>query len=206
MTEDSIFGKLNDKAEPLVNDLLTFENILNNPVLKPISEAEKRKTDIEDMIAKKLTDIKRDKQWLEEAINDIPVYSDSGFIGRLLKVNADMTDIIKLQDINVDILKNTIREMMDIIKQRYGILEAEDISIPAKEQGSKDYKLLLEEEVNSSSDIKKEVASAILELFMGDNRQIPDESKFKDACISYYQNEQNKEKKKCVAPLMEKFK
>lgn len=110
-----------DESNPLVNIPYTYQNIVDNPIVKPVSEADRRIRDLEEMIYKKSGDIKKDQEWISANLKEFPVYSDSLFISKLLKLFYESSDIIKLQSLQMKTLKSCITEIFEIVSEKYGV-------------------------------------------------------------------------------------
>lgn len=195
----------------LVNEPYTYENIVNNPILKPISEVDKSIRDIDEMIYKHLVDAKREKEWINQAIIDIPAYSDSQFVARLIKLSQDTQQVIKLQDIQIRSLKRTIQEIVDIVREKYGVREEEQEE-EKRSYRKKEERLKEDEEyreylvsLNSKEDpLVREISKRILEIFDADNFSKNEKQRFNSACATYYKEEADKLKKDIAIKIIRK--
>ena len=206
MVEDNLFevrdeSKIGDIV-PLVNEPYTYENMVNNPIIKPIAECDRSLRDLDDMIYKKLIDIKRLKERINTVITDVPSYQDSSFVGDLIKLTQNMDDVIKLQDIQFANTKDCIKKIAGEVNDRYGIRlgEAEEYVEPTRiiPEGSVEAYL----EKMCAHDRYGEIAKSIKEIFLKTTKGKDEQEKFNNAGIEYYSKELDKGKRKIAAQLI----
>lgn len=206
MAEDKyqdIFKRIDKQPEKLiVEEDFGFDSIMNNPILKPLSEANNRVYDLDEMIYKKLNDMVLDKKWISDTIGDIPEYSTSNFVGRVIKLNTDMTDVIKLQDLIIYSLKQAIKEINSIVKTKYGVIidEQEQTQKP-KEEPKIDYLGYLKGLSGKEGDAGV-IAKHILDVCNSDNSGKSIDKIFSDVCVDCYKNETDKNKKKIISQIL----
>lgn len=189
---------------PLTDEILDYENLMQNPVLKPIAEAERSLNDMDEMIFKKLSDANRDDIWIQQCLHDIPTYSDSQFISRQIKLYTETSDVIKLLMIQNNTLRDTIKDMIDIIKMNYGVKVASSSPQPVQKEERIDYTVHLEEVINTAKDeAVREAAKKVLEKLNANPDNKSDKDKFKIACADCYKDEKDREKKKIIQRILE---
>lgn len=189
--------------EPLINEPYTYDNMMNNPIIKPISEVDRSLRDLDEMINKMLIDSRRDKQWVNAAIEDVPSYQDSPFVSRIIELTKNTQNIIKLQDIEIKNLKNAIREIVEIVKEKYGVRVDEeqyaDVETIVPEQNYGNYLLKLME---SGDRELAEVAKQIKGVFDRDRVSRDEKQRYQNACAEVYKNEAEKPIKDMIARIM----
>lgn len=193
--------------DPIVPEPYTYENIYQNPILKPISEVDRSLYDIDEMIDKKLTDAKRDREWITTALNDNPEYSDVAFIARLLKLVQEVDDVIKFLILEKRNLRECIQEINEIVTQRYGVKvsqQGDSLKVKVHEtkipEGSERKYL---EKISKHSDKKTaEIAMKLLEDF---DKNIDEEDlskRFYQICGRGYDEFKDKKDKDIIAKIV----
>lgn len=202
-TDVDAFG---NETGPLVDEPYTYENIVNNPVIKPIAETDRSIRDLDEMIFKKLTDMKRDKNYINSAIDDVPAYQDSPFIAKLIKLAQNADDIIKLQDIRNNNLTGCIKEMIQIIRERYGVrglTSKEDEYVePETKIPEGSYKSYLEKLTQHKDKNIASMSIKIFQIFIEDKVSKDDKIKFENACSQVYKDEIEKSMKRIVNKIL----
>jgi hypothetical protein len=208
--EDELFAT---KEEPkqnsnlidaLVNEPYTYENIVNNPIIKPISECDRSLRDLDDMIGKKLADIRRLQLKINAVINDAPSYQDTAFVSDLIKLAQSMDDVIKLQDIQFANTKSCIREMNGEVKKRY-LIKFDDEEEPVEpttiipEGSIEGYLTRL---INNYDEVIKGIAISIKEVFSTTAKGKDEKEKFDNATYEVYSKENDKSKKKVIGKIL----
>ena len=189
--------------EPLVDEPYTYENMVNNPIIKPIAEVDRSLRDLEDMINKKLIDSRRHQQWVNAAIEDVPAYQDSPFVTRLINLVQSTQDVIKLQDIQIKNLKKTIKEIVQIVKQNYGVIvEEERDSYVGPEPEEIEYKEYLNNLIESGEANVSEIAKKILKIYEKDETSKNDKQRFQNSCAEVYKEEQEKSIKEIITKMI----
>lgn len=195
--------------KPLVSESYDYENIINNPIIKPIAETDRSNRDLTEMVRKKVLDAIKDKAWLNSVIGDIPEYSDSPFITKLIKLADDTQHIIKIQDLKNRNLQNCIREMVTLVRERYGVLDVssgisqkEKYVEPEEKIPFGGYIEYLEMIVENGTEDSVEIAKKILEFYKKDKVSKTAKDKFETASVSCYKDESNKKKRKIAENIL----
>jgi hypothetical protein len=196
-------AKLNDIVA-LVNEPYTYENMVNNPIIKPISETDRSIRDLEEMEYKKLIDIKRLKDKINSVIGDVPSYQDSSFIADLIKLSQCMDDVIKLQDIMLTLCKGCIKNIHKDVQEHYGVKqgEAEEYVEPTSVIPEGSILAYLEKLSNNPDEKISNIAKEIKDIFIKTTRGKDDQEKFQSAGIEYYGKTLEKDKRKIAAKIV----
>lgn len=198
--EDS---KLNEPT-PLVNEPYTYENMVANPIIKPIAETDRSLRDLEEMEYKKLIDIKRLKEKINAVISDVPAYQDSSFVTDLIKLSQSMDDVIKLQEIMLNITKGCIKNVHKDVQEHYGVRvgEGEEYEEPTTIIPEGTVQAYLEKLINHRDERIAKIAQEIKDIFEKTLKGKDDKEKYDNAGIEYYSKEPDKEKRKIAAQIM----
>ena len=207
--QDKIFDDTKEVAftnlEPLVNEPYTYENMVNNPIIKPIAELDRSIRDLEDMINKKLIDAKRNQSWINAAIEDVPSYQDSPFIARLISLAKETQDVIKLQDIQLKNYREKVREIFDMVKKNYGVLvdkEKEtyvEVETVVPDEGYEGY---LQRLIDSKNEQITPIAEMIKDIYEKDIVNTDEKRRYENACSEIYKNEPNKTIREIIAKIL----
>lgn len=205
MDEEKLFDK---QPEKLVNEDITFDAIINHPILKTISEVTNRIYDLEEMIWKKGKDIEKDRAWIAEALSDVPEYTTSNFVGRIINLNHDMGDIIKLLMLSNSSLKKAITDINETVKEKYGVRASEEEVKERKVEEHRAKKKL--EEIDYlgylksliGNDDEGNIAKVIKERIENDNSLDTLKTKFEKVVVNYYKEEEDKAKKKIIGEIL----
>ena len=179
---------------PIIDDDLSFDSMIINPILKPISEVNTKIIDLEEMIFKKTQDMEKDKKWIDETYEDIPEYSSSVFINRIVKLKEEMTDILKIQDLEIASLKLAIKEINNLVKEKYGIWKEKSSKDKDIKVSSVDYISYL----NSIQGESEEIAKVAIQKMGSDNSK----KRFDEVLVSMYKQEEDKKKKEFIREFM----
>jgi len=207
MAEDNLFDskeELKAEAPPLVSEPYTYENMVNNPIIKPIAEADRSLRDMEEMEYKKLIDIRRLQLKINSVIEDVPAYQDSSFVADLIKLSQNDDDVIKLQEIMINILKTCISRMHENINKYYGVKlgESEEYVEPAPVIPEGSVTAYIDKLCGHKDEKLCKVAQEIKEIFSKTTKGKNDQEKFENAGIEYYSKEPDKEKRKIAARII----
>lgn len=182
------------KKQKLIEEDYSYDNMVNNPILKPIAEADRTISDYIEIIYKKVVDATNRKKSINKKIEDIPAYQTSNMVGEILRLNAEYDDIVKLKDLQILKYVDCIREMYKLVNEKYGIYKEE-----VKEKKQFDYKDYL----NSISDKEaKDYAKLILKEFEEDKVTTNQKKRFEIACGEIYSKESDKNKQTIIAKIM----
>jgi hypothetical protein len=208
--EDSSEDSAKERVEPtqrLIDEPYSYDNVMENPIIKPIAEVDRSLRDLDEMIRKKLIDSIKDKKWVNETIGNVPEYSDSPFISKLIKLVQEIHDIIKFQDIEIKNLKGCIKEMVEINRQKYGVIveeKGEEVLVEKVKtiipEGS--YINYLKKLAESKKENISEISKKVLEFFESDKTSKDDKIRFEDACMQYYKEEVDKTKKQILSKIL----
>lgn len=190
------------KIKALINTPYTYDNIVRNPVLKPISETDKNLVDIEEMIIKDLIDANKDKAYINSVIADTPYYQDSPFIARLIKLVQSTQNIIKMQDLRDRNLKRCIQEMYEILELKYAIKIGNDFENPKEVIPEGGYLNYLKKLSESSDEKINSIAKEILDFFSRDEKEMDEKRKYENACITFYKKQSDKKIKERVGKII----
>jgi len=183
------------KSEKLIEEDYTYDNLVNNPILKPISEADKTMMDLMEMAYKKFLDAKINKDIINKTITDIPAYQTSAMVAKLLKFNSEVEDIIKLQNLQIKNLRECIKSIYQIVLNKYGVYKEEE----KIERKKINYEIYLNDLLKK--DEIKEFATLILKEFKKD-KNTNEKRKFENACGDVFTKESDKNKKTIIAKIM----
>jgi len=185
----------------LTTEPYTYDNIINQPILKPISETDRSIKDLQEIVNKKLIDIDVAIKWVNETSHDIPIYQESPYVSKLFKISEDTQDIIKFQDLQIKNLKRCISEIVEIVRKKYGVLvlvkEKENVS---EEEGI--YSEYIDKVLNNPDEIIVNIAKEIKKNLEEDQTEYDEKTKFHNACIKYYKDEADKKKKEIAGRIM----
>lgn len=197
--EKNIYEQLKNTDKFIVEDL-SFDSIMQNPVLKPLAEINRTILDLEEMNNKRLTDADRDFKWCDAISQEIPRYSESIFISRLWRLHSITGDIVKTQDIEIKTLKRAINEMLEIIRKYYGVIAEEEKKTVKKDSFNyEDYlSKLIKESDQDSMDILKNIYTNYL------NERGEEKIRFENACAKIFKEEENKDKKLFISKVLRK--
>ena len=189
---------------PLIDEPYTYENMVNNPIIKPISETDRSLRDLDDMVYKKMIDIKKLKEKVNATITDVPSYQDSSFVSDLIRLTQGMDDIIKLQDIQFTNTKECIKKIAHEVKERYyvKIEGGEDYAEPTTVIPEGSVPNYIDKICSDSNEMVSEIAQKIKEIFSGTIKGRNDKEKFENAGVEYYSKELDKEKRKIAAKII----
>lgn len=193
---------ITSEIEPLILEPYTYENMIQNPVVKPIAEADRSFRAIAEMNWKKELDIQKDQEWIEKKKDAIPRYSESPFIAKLLKVNQEVTDIIKLKNLQIKALRECIKEVFDEIFERYAVKvknsnEYANITTKIPEGSYLNYLTKLSSKEGDAGAIAKK----ILEIYNA-STELNEDKKFQDACRDVYDKETERPLKKLISKIV----
>lgn len=193
-----------EDIEPLVSEPFHYDNIVNNPILKPISETDRSLRDLDEMVYKRLINANNDKKWINKVITEIPFYEESQFVSRLIRFAREYDDLIKLEGLKNKNLKKCIREMVNIVKERYGVRMEEEGKFfePETIIPEEGYEKYLEKMGKHSEEKIANVAKEIIKVFKTDNTADDIRDKFENACMGYYKEEADKNKKNIASKIM----
>lgn len=186
------------RIEPLVNEPYNFENIVNNPIIKPISETDRGVRDLEEIKIKKLIELNAEKKKINEALLETPEYNEITFVGTLLNMVSMISDVMKMQDLQMKKYVECIREINTLIRQNYQI---EDSNGQKNNILNVDYSAYLNKLLSNEDKIIVEVCNLILKEFKINNN--PDMIKrYEDSCMKIYKEVEDKTKKQKIAKIM----
>lgn len=196
-------SKLNE-GTPLVNEPYTYENMVNNPIIKPIAETDRSLRDLEEMEYKKLIDIKRLKEKINVVITDVPSYQDSSFVTDLIKLSQSMDDVIKLQEIMLNITKLCIQKVHKDVQEHYGVRvgDKEEYVEPTTIIPEGSTIAYLEKLCVHRDEKICKIAQEIKEIFTKTEKGKDDKEKYENAGIEYYSKEMDKEKRRIAARII----
>ncbi len=190
------------EIEPLILEPYTYENMMQNPIIKPIAEADRSLRAIEEIKWKKLIDANKDQDWVESKYDTIPRYSESPFIARLTKTNQELGDIIKLLNLQIKTLRECVTEVFDGIMDRYAVkignsTEHKEIETKIPFGGYTNYLTKLSEKEENTGLIAKR----ILEEY-NKSKELNEDKKFQGACTDVYAKETDKPTKKIIGKII----
>lgn len=202
MADINVTSTLPYKPARLVEEDTSYDNLVANPILKPIAIVEKTINDFDEMLNKKLTEANRDKDIVDKILLSSPLYGDSEIFLKMRKINECTSDIIKMQDIIIKQLKDTIREINELVKIKYGLLIEEIPNTSKREEPIYPEFYLEDLRDNSEDEEVREFARKILEVY----KTMPIDSKvvnrFEDACAAVYKDETDKRRKIIVSNIL----
>lgn len=126
MTDD-INERSKADIEKIYDGDLSFKEIKNNPVLKPIAIINNSYANLELTIRKALWDLEQDRKKMDSLIEANPKYSETIIMNVINSMIRNTKTIIHAQDLQKDDMVNTIREMININKEEYALLNDEYI-------------------------------------------------------------------------------
>lgn len=195
--------------EQLIPEPYNYENIMENPIVKPIAETDKRVSDIDEIISKRLANAVDDKKWINDVLQQEPSYSDSVFVGKLLRMWEDTQEVIKLYWLEINCLKECIKEIHIIVTEKYGKkvdskisagdtvkIKAHNVIIP--EGSEKNYLIKLTNHNNAEI---QNIAKEYLKIFESENEE-NENKKFRIAGGRCYSAFTDKAQKDIVAKIL----
>jgi hypothetical protein len=208
MEEQGLFeikdeSKVN-QVTPLVNEPYTYENMVNNPIIKPIAECDKSLRDLDEIIYKKLIDIKRLKEKQNNILEDVPSYQDSAFISDLIKLIQALDDVIKVQDVQLANTKDCIKNIANEVRERYGVKEEDsgDYVEPTTVIPEGNVANYLDKLCAHQDETISMIANKIKEILPTITKGKDDKEKFELAVVQYYKTQMDKTKKPIIAKIM----
>lgn len=183
------------KPKKLIDIDYSYENLINNPIIKPISEADGILKNLMEMSYKKFLDAKKDKDFINKGIESIPAYQTSNMVGRLIKFNSEVEDIIKLQNLQLSILRECIKEMFNLVMEKYGVYKEEKKEV--KQINYFEYLNSLLERGDNSDCIELIIAE-----YENQKEIINEKKRFELSCANVYSKEEDKNKKTIIAKIM----
>lgn len=181
--------------QKLINEDYSYDNILGNPIIKAIAEADRTIMDLTEMAWKKHLDAKKYKDLVNAGLQDIPAYQTSAMIGKLIRLNSEVDDIIKLQNLQIKNLRRCITEVYDLVLEKYGVLTEDK-----KKVKNIDYNNYLQD--LTTDEKLKGIVNLILSEFQKDKTTINEKKKFELACANIYSKESNEKNKIIIAKIM----
>lgn len=194
-----------DRIEPLISESYDYENIVNNPILKPISECDNAVRDLEEMKIKTLNDSKKVKAWINQVLVENPEYNNIYFVAQLIDLLKKFDWVVKIDDLQIEKYRNCIQEDYKLVMSNYAV----------KGQGDDDKYYNPESKVNKESEFDyltkvsnnedpkvAEICKLILENYNNDKSNKDSKKKFNDACLKLYQVEIDPDKKKIMAKIL----
>jgi len=189
-------------VKPLVNEDFNFDNIMNNPILKPISECNQAYKDLEELKIKDLKESKSLMKYVNETLSSDTTYQESYFIGRLIELLKKFSNIVKISDLQEAKLVSCIREMREITIKKYGVIVEESESQIIEVQSDADY---LKGLMNNEDKNICEIANLIFENYQKSTERNL-KIKYEKACTELYKTEPDKERMKVIAQIYRKEK
>lgn len=104
--------------EPIYKGDLSMEDIQENPSLKPILEINKNYTETQKIINNFVWSLDVDKQAINELLELNPIYSETHLMAKVQSLMGNLTHVKFLLESQQEILKKTIREMIEISRQQ----------------------------------------------------------------------------------------
>lgn len=129
---------MNDSDMPQMDVLydkkLDFESVLENPVLQPILEASTSYSSLSLGIRKYLFDYQDILKRINEMVEENPIYSKTLLYMEMQSLISCVKGIIHSQDIQRNILKNTINNQVDIVSKYYIYIKTQEKPNISKEK------------------------------------------------------------------------
>jgi hypothetical protein len=107
------------KVDELYDRKLDFETIMNNPILQPISEVNTTYRSQGLIVARNLWEYEQIKTRIDEMVRLNPVYSETLIFGEIQSLINVVKQIIHAQDVQRDLIKGTINEMVHLSDKYY---------------------------------------------------------------------------------------
>jgi len=153
-----------EEIDQIYEGELDLNTTLQNPILRPIAEANKSYTSLALLILKSLYDYEESYQVIKEMIDENPRYAETMIITKVMNLISHVKQIVRSQDIQIDNLKNTIQEMININNSEYTLIskgEEEVIDLPQKSSTEvfDDIKKIAEEEEKEEEEEEPFVSS-----------------------------------------------
>ena len=131
MTEVSEDTKL--KIEKFIDEDINSEKIKANPILYPISEIMGSWNFAELQINKELFEVKKAKDEINNLMKLQSIYSQTDFGFNVINYKRAVSSVIQSQNLEIDILRNCIKKMLEIVNIRYNVIIAGEKSYSDKE-------------------------------------------------------------------------
>lgn len=145
---------------------IKMDDIVQNPILKPIADINSQHKNFNRMIQKELFEFDAEKQELDGMIEINPIYSETKILNRFQSMLNHVKQIIHLEDLQISNLVKAVNEMIQIsiiqlskVQQPIGIkMKKEQVKKTETEiKEKKETKKMDEEEMFFSDLIKKNV-------------------------------------------------
>lgn len=117
---------IRQEMQGVYNDSMTYEEILENPILKPISEINNSFITLELLINRALWEYEENKKQIDKMIEINPKYSETMILSVFQNIISHIKQIIHAQDLQKENMKEAIEKMVKISKKEYALLNKED--------------------------------------------------------------------------------
>jgi hypothetical protein len=208
MSEEGLYeikdeSKINEII-PLVSEPYTYENMVNNPIIKPIAECDRSLRDLDEVDYKTLIDMKRLKTEINAEFSDVPSYQDTSFVSKLIRLTQLMEYHNKIQDLEIYNLKDCIKKSFDETKSKYWIKldEKEEPYEPETIIPEGNVSSYLDKLIEGTNENHKLVATAIKEIFLKTAKGQNEMEKLENAGLEMYSKETDKTKKSIIAKII----
>ena len=202
--EEDVFDtdeEIKDRVQPLISESYDYENMINNPILKPISECDKTTRDLEEMKIKTLKDSKKVMAWVNQTLHDNPEYNNIYFVSQLIDILKKDSFVVKIDSLQIDKYRDCIVEMYKLTMSNYAVRGDDEKYY--KPESKKENELDYLTKISSHEDPKvAEISKLILENYKEDEDNEDSKKRFNDACLKLYQHETDLDKQKIMARIM----
>jgi hypothetical protein len=111
--------------EYIYDNPLNFDDIRNNPILKPISEINKSYCDLHLTSTKGILEYEDEYKKLQELESINPRYTNTVLMASIKNITNIIKTIIYSQDLQIVSMKNAINEMIEISNDKYKYINDE---------------------------------------------------------------------------------
>ena len=118
--------KIREEMQGVYNENMTYEDIENNPILRPISEINNSFINLELLINRALWEYEENKKQIDKMIEINPKYSETMILSVFQNIIGHIKQIIHAQDLQKENMKEVIDKMIKISNKEYALIKKED--------------------------------------------------------------------------------
>lgn len=151
-------GKIGGQdSESIYDGKLNFDEIIKNPILKPISEINKSYENLELSINRALYEFQEKYTKIKNLLDENPKYGETMFVTIIFSMIEYIKQIVHSQDLQKQNMKDAINEMIDIVGEKYMQTnedeENEDIEVKPQQEILRPLKEKQPQPINIPKDI-----------------------------------------------------
>lgn len=146
---------IRQEMEGVYDGGLSYEEVDENPILKPILEIKNSFMNLELLINRALWEYEENKKQIDKMIEINPKYSETMILSVFQNIMNHIKQIIHAQDLQKENMKEAIKNMVKISKKEYALLNKED------EQGIERKEEKIDKIEKKPKEIKEEIIKPI---------------------------------------------